>query len=59
MVIAGTVNTDLSRPYHKGVPVGKLFSTEQSVNYLMNIIDNLTAEDTGKVFAWDGSVIPY
>ncbi|KAK2703854.1 hypothetical protein QYM36_017789 [Artemia franciscana] len=55
----GTVNTDLSRPYHKGVAPDKLFSTEQSVNYLMNIIDNLSVKDTGKCFAWDGSQMPF
>merc|ERR1711893_554927 len=38
----GTVNTDLSRPYHKNVPEGKLFSAEYSVNKLMEIINGLT-----------------
>lgn len=55
----GTVDTDLSRPYHKGVPADKLFSTEKSVNYLMSIIDKLSVEDTGKCLAWDGNAIPF
>ncbi|XP_064085621.1 C-signal-like [Macrobrachium nipponense] len=55
----GTVDTDLSRPYHKNVPEGKLFSRQQSVDYLMAIIDRVTFVDTGKYFAWDGSEIPF
>ncbi|KAI1894355.1 hypothetical protein AGOR_G00114960 [Albula goreensis] len=55
----GTVNTDLSRPYHKNVPQDKLFSTEHSVQCLMNIINGLSVEKTGKAFAWDGSELPW
>ena len=55
----GTVETDLSRPYHKGVPKDKLFSPEYSVNCLMSIIDGLDMSKTGQFFAWDGSAIPY
>lgn len=55
----GTVDTDLSRAYHKGVPAGKLFSTEKSVNYLLSVIDNLSYEDTGKFINWDGGEIPF
>ncbi|CAL4086116.1 unnamed protein product, partial [Meganyctiphanes norvegica] len=55
----GTVDTDLSRPYHKNVPKGKLFSVEQSVLYLMNIIDNATIKDSGKYLAFDGTEIPF
>nr|XP_060624735.1 C-signal-like [Anolis sagrei ordinatus] len=55
----GTVNTDLSKPYHKNVPKGKLFSPEHSVNCLMSIINNLDMEQTGKFFAWDGSELPW
>ncbi|KAK1164592.1 C-factor isoform X1 [Acipenser oxyrinchus oxyrinchus] len=55
----GTVDTDLSRPYHKNVPKDKLFTTECSVQYLMNLIDNLSVDKTGKCFAWDGSEVPW
>lgn len=55
----GTVDTDLSRPYHKNVPAGKLFSAEKSANYLLSIIDNLSYEDTGKFINWDGTEIPF
>ncbi|XP_070540472.1 C-signal-like [Ptychodera flava] len=55
----GTVDTDLSRPYHKGVPKDKLFSTEYSVDCLMKIIDNLDSQQTGKYFSWDGQEMPF
>ncbi|XP_066278908.1 C-signal-like isoform X2 [Branchiostoma lanceolatum] len=50
----GTVDTELSRPYHKNVPSEKLFSTERSVQYLMDIINGLTMQHTGKFYTWDG-----
>ncbi|XP_072546636.1 C-signal [Salminus brasiliensis] len=55
----GTVNTDLSRPYHKNVPQHKLFSTQYSVQCLMTVIDSLSTEKTGKAYAWDGAEIPW
>uniref|UniRef100_H3CPR8 Zgc:65997 n=1 Tax=Tetraodon nigroviridis TaxID=99883 RepID=H3CPR8_TETNG len=55
----GTVNTDLSRPYHKYVPKDKLFDTERSVNYLMSIVDTLNIEKTGKAYNWDGTELPW
>ncbi|XP_007244642.3 C-factor [Astyanax mexicanus] len=55
----GTVNTDLSRPYHKNVPQHKLFSTQYSVQCLMDIIDSLSMDKSGKAYAWDGSEIPW
>uniref|UniRef100_A0AAY4BV36 C-factor n=1 Tax=Denticeps clupeoides TaxID=299321 RepID=A0AAY4BV36_9TELE len=55
----GTVDTDLSRPYHKNVPKNKLFSADYSVQCLMSIIDRLNIDKTGKAYAWDGSEIPW
>ncbi|KAK3095662.1 hypothetical protein FSP39_017292 [Pinctada imbricata] len=53
----GTVDTDLSRPYHKNVP--NLFSTEYSVNCLLSVIDSLTVADTGKFLTYDRTVMAY
>lgn len=53
----GTVDTDLSRPYHKNVP--NLFTTEYSVNSLLQVIDSLTVEDSGKFFTYDRTELPY
>lgn len=54
----GTVNSELSKPFQKNVPENKLFSPTQSATYMLNVIDNLQAEDSGKCFAWDGAEIP-
>ncbi|XP_038894686.1 C-factor [Benincasa hispida] len=55
----GTVDTDLSRPFQRNVPEGKLFTKEYSVQKLMTIINNAKSQDNGKFFAWDGQEIPW
>ena len=55
----GTTDTDLSRPYHKGVPKDKLFSTAYSVSKMLETIDKAGMEDTGRFIAWDGSDIQF
>ncbi|KAJ4967532.1 hypothetical protein NE237_019381 [Protea cynaroides] len=55
----GTVDTDLSRPFQRNVPEGKLFTKEFSVEKLLSIIDRVKSNDNGKFFAWDGQEIPW
>lgn len=55
----GTVDTPLSRPFQQNVPSEKLFTSEQSANHLLNVIDGLTPDDSGKHIAWDGKPIPW
>ncbi|XP_068590532.1 C-signal [Cebidichthys violaceus] len=55
----GTVDTDLSRPYHRNVPKDKLFAAELSVSRLMSIVDSLNMERTGRAFNWDGTELPW
>lgn len=55
----GTVDTDLSKPFQRNVPDGKLFSPEYSVSKLLGVIDVLKPEDSGSLFAWDGKQIPF
>jgi len=55
----GTTDTELSRPYQKGVPRDKLFSTEFSVCRMLEVLDSASMKDTGKFFAWDGQEIPF
>ncbi|XP_034408032.1 C-factor [Cyclopterus lumpus] len=55
----GTVDTDLSRPYHRNVPRARLFGAELSVQHLMSIVDSLDGEQTGKAFSWDGTELPW
>ncbi|CAK9136384.1 unnamed protein product [Ilex paraguariensis] len=55
----GTVDTDLSRPFQRNVPEGKLFTKEFSVQKLLSIISNAKRHDNGKFFAWDSQEIPW
>ena len=54
----GTVDTALSKPFQSGVPPEKLFPPAQSARHLLAVLDRLTAEDSGSVYAWDGRRIP-
>jgi hypothetical protein len=55
----GTTDTKLSQPFQKNVPPEKLFSVERTVNQLLNVIGNLTENDSGQFFSWDGSHLPW
>ncbi|MEC7588394.1 MAG: SDR family NAD(P)-dependent oxidoreductase [Pseudomonadota bacterium] len=55
----GTVDTDLSKPFQGNVPSGKLFTADDSAARLWQVLDRLTPADTGTLFAYDGTVIPY
>jgi len=55
----GTVDTPLSAPFQGNVPSEKLFSPDHSAVRLLEVLDGLTANDTGGLFAWDGQRIPY
>ncbi|NLR72318.1 SDR family NAD(P)-dependent oxidoreductase [Novosphingobium sp. ERN07] len=55
----GTVDTELSRPFQRGVTPEKLFTPEQSARHLLTVIDGLTPFDSGKLFAWDGTELPF
>ena len=54
----GTVDSALSHPFQRNVPRGTLFTPEQSADYLLGIIGSLTPEQSGRVFAWDGTEVP-
>lgn len=53
----GTVDTNLSRPFHKNVPVEQLLTPHQSVQKLIKVLLSLTPAQSGKCFAWDGEEI--
>ncbi|KAL5978765.1 hypothetical protein ACLOJK_029882 [Asimina triloba] len=55
----GKVDTDLSKPFQRSVPDGKLFTKQFSLQKLLGIIDNVKIRDNGKFFAWDGQEIPW
>jgi NAD(P)-dependent dehydrogenase (short-subunit alcohol dehydrogenase family) len=54
----GTVDTALSAPFQGNVAPGGLFTPAQSASALLQVLDQLTPEQTGRVFAWDGREVP-
>lgn len=54
----GTVATALSEPFASRSR-HTIFTVEQSVGHLMNVIDGLEPEDNGRFLAWDGSEIEW
>ena len=55
----GTVETALSEPFRSNVKDEKLFSPSYAAECLLNVINNVSPEHSGKIFAWDGEEIPY
>ena len=53
----GTVDTDLSKPFQRNVPAKQLFPASKSVAALLQVIDSLDREDSGKVFDFRGKEI--
>ena len=53
----GTVDSDLSKPFQGNVADGKLFTPEYSAEKLLEVLENLTPEQTGRCFAWDGKEV--
>ncbi len=54
----GTVDTQLSKPFQGNVPEGKLFTPKQSADYLLEVMDRLQPNQSGKAFDWAGKEIP-
>ena len=55
----GTVDTELSKPFQKMVPNGKLFTSDKSASHLWQVMDNLGPSQTGGFFSYDSSSIPF
>jgi NAD(P)-dependent dehydrogenase (short-subunit alcohol dehydrogenase family) len=55
----GTVDTALSAPFQKGVAPERLFTPASAAARLLDTLDGLTPQDSGGLFAWDGSRIPF
>ncbi|NKB54381.1 MAG: SDR family NAD(P)-dependent oxidoreductase [Rhizobiaceae bacterium] len=54
----GTVDSSLSQPFQRNVTPEKLFTAENSTADMLKVVDNCTADDSGKIFAYDGSEVP-
>jgi NAD(P)-dependent dehydrogenase (short-subunit alcohol dehydrogenase family) len=53
----GTVDTPLSKPFQKQVKPDQLFLPHNAAESLLQVIDGLTLEDSGNLFAWDAKLI--
>ncbi len=53
----GTVDTRLSEPFQRNVPDGKLFTPDFAAGRMLAVLDDLTPEHSGRLFAWDGEAI--
>ena len=53
----GTVDTALSAPFQRGLPDGQLLTPADSANQLLDVIDRLTATDSGGCFDFRGERI--
>jgi NAD(P)-dependent dehydrogenase (short-subunit alcohol dehydrogenase family) len=55
----GTVDTNLSKPFQGNVPEGKLFTPEYSAGKLLEVVDGLSAADSGNLYDWAGERIEF
>lgn len=55
----GTVDTPLSEPFQARVPESKLFTPDDAAGKLLAVIDQLTPENSGQFWSWDGSLLPW
>lgn len=53
----GTVDTRLSEPFQARVPPEQLFSTDRAAGQLLDVLDSLDVDQSGRVIAWDGREI--
>jgi len=55
----GTVDTALSRPFQGNVQPGRLFDPERAALQLLDVIEDLKAPDSGKLFDFEGLEIAF
>lgn len=55
----GTTDTELSQPFQKNIPAGKLYSAHLTAQRMLAVMAGLTSEDNGKLLHWDGGALPW
>ncbi|MFC3023566.1 SDR family NAD(P)-dependent oxidoreductase [Vibrio zhugei] len=55
----GTTDTELSKPFQKNVAPQQLFSPRYVAHCLLDVIHNLTPENTGRFYSYSGEEIPW
>ncbi len=59
MLHPGTTDTQLSAPFQRSVPPGKLFPVERTVRQLVEVLQWVSPKETGSFYSWDGSRLPW
>ena len=55
----GTVDSELSRPFQRGVAAQKLFTPSYAASRLLAVLSTATAENSGRFIAWDAQEIAW
>jgi hypothetical protein len=55
----GTVNTQLSAPFQANVREGHLFSPAYSAEALLEVLADMSSDQTGSFVDWAGESIPW
>jgi NAD(P)-dependent dehydrogenase (short-subunit alcohol dehydrogenase family) len=55
----GTVDTELSRPFQRGVPADRLQTPAQAATRLLDVVDSLGPEDSGSFLDAHRQPIPW
>ena len=56
----GTTDSGLSKPFQQRVPDSQLKTPEQAARCLVDVLDtNVTPEDSGDLWNWDGNKLPF
>ena len=55
----GTVDTPLSAPFQRGLPAGQVQSPAVTAAALLDTLANLECEESGGLYAWDGTRLPW
>ena len=55
----GTTNTRLSKPFQRNVPEEQLFSPENAVSQMLQVLDDVQLGETGLFLAFDGERLPW
>jgi NAD(P)-dependent dehydrogenase (short-subunit alcohol dehydrogenase family) len=55
----GTVDTELSRPFQGNVQPGQLFKPERAALQLLDVIEELRVQDSGKLLDFQGKEVPF
>ncbi len=53
----GTVDSQLSKPFQGAVKPGHLFTAQESVDQMASVLEQLSPEQSGRVYAYDGQEI--